>query len=132
LWDLAPVEGTPSELAQLVDAIKRDSPPASGAAMEPTQTPSWAPPLAVSPVAIAAWHRREAGLWIAEGKPELALVHLDHALKAVRDSWMLHWQRGVLRESLGQLAEAEADFREVLRLDPDCDTAQEALDRVSR
>jgi hypothetical protein len=133
LWDLAAVEGTPAELSRLVEAIKGDAEPAAPAnSARPLEREPWMAPLTVSPVAVAAWHRREAGLWIAEGQPSLALTHLDHALEALPESWVLRWQRGTLRESVGMKSDAAADYREVLRLDPDCLAAKERMDRVSR
>lgn len=132
LWDLAPVEDSPDELMRLGDVLKGDSDPGTaGQATRPgLPHERWEPPLPVSSAAIAAWHRRQASLCIKEGHFETALSHLEYAMKAMPDSWALHWQHARLLMKVGRQAEAKADLREVVRLDPDCQAARNRLEQI--
>ncbi|MBX3745629.1 MAG: protein kinase [Verrucomicrobiae bacterium] len=132
LWDLTPVEAAVPDLLQLAHALQgdTDTSPTSPAGPRTDRTHRWSPILEVSPGAVASWHRREAESCARIGRHDLALRHLDLALRALPDHWALHWHRALLLQQLDLPSEASLALAEVLRLDPDCLAAHQRRDQL--
>ena len=83
--------------------------------------------------AVAETYANLANLYFLGEKHDTAIDYYNKALeRGVRQDFVIYTNRGMAKEAMGRLADAEADYRQALSINPDWVVPAQKLERVLR